>query len=88
MTSGSLLLYVESNQQNKLLNKIETEAGTHGAGAGGKTGKGLNKKPCLSHRHRQQHGDSPGGRSVGGQGMGVGGGGPSGGKRGQRLCLG
>ena len=61
-------LYVESNEQNKLMNKIQTEAWIHGAveqckwvgrgGSGWEKMKGLDKEHvCLTHRHRQQCGD-------------------------------
>ena len=61
--------YVESKEQNKLTNKIETEAWTHGTDwqpsegreqieTGWKKGKGLAKEyRCMTLRHRQQCGD-------------------------------
>ena len=61
--------YVESNQQNNLTNKIETEAQIHrtywqlsegrGLGAGIKKVMGLMKKYVyMTHTHGQQYGDS------------------------------
>ena len=59
-----LISRVEPNEQNKLTNKIETEAWTRethwqaargecGEGTGWKKGKGLSKKSYMHDRHRQ-----------------------------------
>ena len=63
------LTYEQSNEQNKLTNKIEPETWKHGTlwtwpdgrwegDNGGKKGKGLDKEHLwMTHGHRQQCGD-------------------------------
>ena len=76
-------LHMESNEQNKLTNNIETEAWLHRTdwqlseeNGEGKTGwkkvKGLTKEyVCITHRHRPQcsEGQREGGEELGGGGQ-------------------